>query len=161
MLATGTDLSSRYLSPNDQPEARRLFYLLSDIQTSFLGITSTGVFLHFLSSEPFPENLFSETDRAMCRVHFRYLDNDQDFCDAVFWLEFSRDQRRRRFYFTPPRSLNEAALFGRESVLNEKEHLFHELKVNINIRGLNRNLVLRIDREWLDVLRHEYGIDQF
>ena len=69
-------------------------------------------------------------------------------------MEISGDNRRRRFYFTPPESLDFASVFGNEIVLNEKERIFRTLNVNINLNGISRNLTLHLDQDWLDAIRH-------
>lgn len=66
----------------------------------------------------------------------------------------SEDEQRRRFYFTPPESLNEASLFSKQIVLNEKERIFRFLNVNIKLNGIYRNLLLRIDNDWLNAVRN-------
>ena len=70
-------------------------------------------------------------------------------------MEISGDEHRRRFYFTPPESLNYAAVFGNEIVLNEKERLFRTLNINIQLNGISRNLLLHLDQDWLNVIREE------
>ncbi|HHY0528144.1 TPA: hypothetical protein ACVU4L_004885, partial [Vibrio parahaemolyticus] len=67
-----------------------------------------------------------------------------------FWLQFSRDERRRRFYFTPPENLDMAAFWGGRRVLDEKERMFRELTLIRRIAGIKRTLTLQLDREWFD-----------
>ena len=124
--------------------------MLVRIRTSFIATTATGVFLHFVGEDQFPEELFRETDMGQCCVYYE-LD---DYGNRYFWMEFNSDIERRRFYFTPPESLEQAVLYGREVVINEKERLFQELSVNIVLNGISRNLTLRIDRDWLDIIRY-------
>lgn len=123
---------------------------LVEIHSSFIATTATGVFLHFVGNEIFPEELFRESDNGNCRVYYNQNDNGIKY----FWLEISGDNRRRRFYFTPPESLDVASIYGGEFVLNEKERLFRVLNINIRLNGITRNLTLHLDRDWLDVARN-------
>ncbi len=129
----------------------RLHEQLVKIRASFIATTATGVFLHFVGDSYFPANLFEETDEGQCQV---YYDID-DFGTRYFWMEISGDTEHRKFYFTPPESLDYAAIYGNEIVLNEKEVIFRELNVNIQLEGKARNLKLRIDTDWLDAIRNE------
>ncbi len=124
---------------------------LVEINTSFIATTATGVFLHFIGEDPFPEELFYGTDAGRCRVFYNtYLGN------RIFWLEISNDRRRRRFYFTPPESLDYAAVFGRKAVLNEKERLFGTLNVSVILDGISRNLTLYLDENWMNAKYAEW-----
>ena len=72
-------------------------------------------------------SLFVESDEGKCHVYY-----ERDFNERLnFWLEIVRDNNHSKFYFTPPKSLGRAALFGAREVLNEKEALFAKLNVNI------------------------------
>jgi len=121
---------------------------LSSIQSSFLGTTKTGVFMHFIGEEPFPDELFTESDDGICRVYYEI----NNFKRRYFYITIHDDFRDRKFYFTPPESLDKAALFGKSTILQEKEELFGEVNININLRGINRNLTLRIDTDWIKSL---------
>lgn len=103
-----------------------------------------------LGNDPFPNDLFAQTDEGRCRVCYNY----DNFGNRYFWLELAGDEHRRRFYFSPPESLDHAAVFGSEVVLNEKERVFRVLKVNIQINGISRRLLLRLDEGWLEAARH-------
>ena len=93
--------------------------------------------------------LFQENDEGRCRVYYDY-----DYSrNRYFWMEISGDDLKRRFYFTPPESLDYAAVFGKDNVINEKESLFHTLNVNIMINGITRSLVLHLDEDWLNAIR--------
>ncbi len=119
------------------------------IRSSFIATTATGVFLHFVGEDDFPEEFFRTTDEGRCRVFYNY----GNFGNRNFWLELADDPERRRFYFTPPEALDRNALFGRENVLNEKERLFCTLHVQIVLSGISRNLTLHLDEDWVDAIR--------
>jgi len=121
------------------------------IKSSFIATTATGVFIHFVGDSDFPHRLFQESDEGRCRVFF----NIDDWGNRFFWIEISGDDLRRRFYFTPPESLDYASVFGKETALNEKERLFHTLIININLNGISRIILLHLDQDWLDVIRDE------
>lgn len=129
---------------------QRLYEQLQSIRTSFIGTSATGVFIHFVGSEHFPEELFKNSDENRCRV---YYDID-DFGRRYFWLEIACDPQRRRFYFTPPESLDEASVYGGEIVLNEKQRIFKVLNVSLKIDDISRNLILHIDEDWLHAVRN-------
>lgn len=123
---------------------------LVSIRSSFIATTATGVFLHFVGETDFPDELFQYSDEGRCRIYYD-IDN---FRNRYFWMEITGDDLRRRFYFTPPESLDFASVFGNEIVLNEKERIFRTLNVNINLNGISRSLTLHLDQDWLDAIRH-------
>lgn len=129
----------------------RIRHLLDDIQSSFIATTATGVFLHFVGESEFPDELFQYSDEGRCRVYYD-IDNSRN---RYFWMEISGDDLRRRFYFTPPESLDYAAVFGNDIVLNEKERLFRTLNVNIMLNGISRSLTLHLDEDWINAIRCE------
>lgn len=128
----------------------RIRQALLNIRSSFIATTATGVFIHFVGSSDFPYDLFQENDEGRCRVYYDY----DNFRNKYFWLEISGDNQRRRFYFTPPESLDLASVFGDEIVLNEKERLFRTLSVNIKLNGISRSLTLHLDELWINAIRH-------
>jgi hypothetical protein len=128
---------------------------LGTIRTSFIATTATGVFLHFLSKHRFPEELFENHDDARCRVFYETQTISNEDNRRNYYLTFTNDPVERRFYFSPPKSLNQASVHGGEVVLNEKERLFRFLKVNIMLRGIARNLIFELDRDWMDAVRNE------
>lgn len=97
----------------------------------------------------FSNELFQHSDEGICRVYYDVNDLGKRF----FWMEIRDDIHRKRFYFTPPESLDYAAVFGKDNVINEKESLFHTLNVNIMINGITRSLVLHLDEDWLNAIR--------
>lgn len=120
-----------------------------EIKSSFIATTATGVFIHFIGESDFPGELFQNSDRGTCRIYYNY-DNSRH---QYFWMEISGDASRRRFYFTPPESLDRASVFGGRFVLNEKERIFQQLNININIDNILRALTLELDQDWLDAIK--------
>lgn len=145
-----SDEFNPYLSDGVNDIIHDIYISIYNIRTSFFATTASGVFIHFVSESPFPEELFTNDDTGYCRVFYDY----DRFRNRFFWLEISGDLQRRRFYFTPPESLDEATLFGNQLVLNEKERIFRFLSVSIRLDGINRNLLLRIDNDWLNAVRN-------
>lgn len=138
-----------YLANGYEEIIERIRQNLEEIRASFIATTATGVFLHFVGNAPFPENLFELSDEGRCRVYFDY----DNFGNRFFWLELAEDEQRRRFYFSPPESLDHAAVFGSEIVLNEKARTFRILNVNLQMNGISRSLILHLDEGWLDAVR--------
>ena len=87
---------------------------------SFIATTATGVFLHFTGNDPFPNDLFAQTDEGRCRVCYNY----DNFGNRYFWLELAGDEHRRRFYFSPPESLDHAAVLEVKLSLTKKNEYF-------------------------------------
>lgn len=85
------------------------------IRSNFVASSSGGALLHFVGSDSFPDELFSNTDTQLCRVFYENTPSGRRF-----HLVFADDHHRRRFYFSPPVSLAQAAFFGGHDVLNEK-----------------------------------------
>ena len=123
---------------------------LVSIRSSFIATTATGVFLHFVGETDFPDELFQYSDEGRCRIYYD-IDN---FRNRYFWMEITGDDLRRRFYFTPPESLDFASVFGNEIVLNEKERIFRSLNTSINLNGISRSLTLHLDQDWLNAIRN-------
>lgn len=140
-----------YLADGYSDIIDRIRQSLVNIRSSFIATTATGVFLHFVGDSDFPDELFQETDEGRCLIYYAI----DDFKNRYFWMEISGDDCRRRFYFTPPESLDFASAFGNEIVLNEKERLFRTLSVNIELNGISRSLTLHLDQDWLDAIRLE------
>ncbi len=138
-----------YMADGCENIIEHIQHAIGAISSSFIATTATGVFLHFVGSEPFPDEPFEFSDEGRCRV---YYSND-NFRHRFFWLELAEDEQRRRFYFTSPSSLDHAAVFGSEIVLNEKERVFQALSVNIQINGISRSLTLHLDEGWLNAIR--------
>ncbi len=129
----------------------RIMQSFMEIKTSFLATSKNGVFFHFVGNSEFPEELFHEDDQGRCRVFYK----TDDFGNRYFWLEITGDDLGRRFYFTPPESLEIAAVFGREKILHEKAGLFQQLSVQIPLKGIARTLTLCLDQTWFDDIRNE------
>lgn len=118
---------------------------LKVIKSSFIANSSAGIFLHFLSEDKFPEELFETTDIQRCKVHFNK--------NGGYWLTFSCDPEKGKHYFTPPKSLKIAAFYGGSSILEEKEKIFKTLKISKKIKGMDRNLTLELDTTWLNAIK--------
>jgi len=100
--------------------------------------------------DKFPDELFLEEDEGHCRV---YYDIDSRTDSRYFWVEFANSYRHsvpRKFYFSPPESLDDAAVFGGKRVLQEKREHFRKIYMAVNIKGVARNLVITMDNNWLD-----------
>ena len=115
------------------------------ICSSFVATTSGGAFLHFVGEQQFPESLFNNTDFQSTRV-FYFKENSQRF----FYLEFSEDPQRRKYYFNPPMALDQAAFYGPRQVIEQKRQIFKSIHITRQISGLSRNLVLELDQGWLE-----------
>lgn len=135
--------AERFLGMEAAGDLEQLVTALWALKTSFLASTDSGVLLHFLSEETFPEELFSELDTAVCRVH--YVREDME---SQFYLEFAGDGKKRRFYFAPPESLHGAALYGNEAADGRTEAKV--LHTQVMIKGLRRSLDIRMDQDWLE-----------
>lgn len=88
--------------------------------------------------------MFYHTDNGYCRVYY----HTDRYGNKSFWMTIRDDEEERRFYFSPTDSLSEAAVYGREIVLGEKEQIFKRLSINIEIRNVARILILEFDNAW-------------
>ena len=138
--------AERFLVMEAAGELERLVEALWSLKTSFLASTDSGVLLHVLSEESFPEELFEEMDTAVCRAHYV-----RDDMESQFYLQFAGDERKRRFYFTPPESLQGEALYGRAVTDGDKEGKI--LHTQVMIKGLRRSLDIQLDQDWLEAQR--------
>lgn len=142
--------SARFFADGYMAVIENIRLTLAQIATSFIATTATGVFIHFVGDSYFPEEVFRESDEGHCRVYYNYDESENRY----FWLEISGDEEKRKFYFTPPETLDQASIFGKETVLNEKERLFRVLNVNIKLNGISRSLTLHLDGDWLTAIRN-------
>ena len=78
---------------------------MNRIHSSFVASTSAGFFLHFIGYDIFPSELFEHTDQQTCEVYF----SDRNNNSRMYWIVFTGDRMKRKFFFTPPESLEEAA----------------------------------------------------
>lgn len=124
---------------------RQLMSGLQAIRSSFVGTTSGGAFLHFIGDSEFPEDLFFDTDTQPTRVYY-FQNRNRRF----FFLEFARDRQRRRYYFNPPLALAQAAFYSQKEAIYQKSIIFSSVHVTRNIAGLSRNLMLKLDQDWLN-----------
>jgi len=123
---------------------------LNGIKASFIGTTSTGILLHFLGKDKFPEELFAETDTQACQVFY----DEPTYAGIPMWFEFSNDEARpkRRFYFDVPPGL-ETAIRKDGDVIGEKQKHFANVAIYKKVSGLMRLLTLQIDLDWVDRIR--------
>ena len=121
------------------------------IRSTFIATTSGGVLLHFVSDSEFPDAIFSQSDTQMCRVNY-YLEDGQRY----FYLTFSDDDRRGKFYFNPPMSLDMAAYYGQREAIGVKRQIFKSIHATRRIGGLSRNLILKLDTDWLDAIEQRF-----
>jgi hypothetical protein len=141
---------SKYeLSSEQETLTRELFAELTKVRASFMGTTSSGVFLHFIGNEDFPDKLFSQTDIQPCRIFFM---QELKTSEIGMWLEFSEDMRKRRYYFDVPPGLEDAIRKNR-GILTAKEHNLASITVIRRIMGITRSLVIQLDMNWLDELK--------
>lgn len=125
--------------------------LINRINTSFIATTSGGSFIHFVGRPSFPSDLFLESDEQSTVVFIKRT----TFGDA-FFLMFENDPSERKFYFTPPASLQQAVYYGTKGdILNQKEEYFKTLHATLKINGITRNLIFRLSTDWLEAQRYE------
>lgn len=125
--------------------------LISCIKSNFVVTTSGGIFIHFIGESVFPNEIFEETDEQKVQVFVKQT----QFGDA-YYLIFENDSTKREFYFTPPLSLKQAVYYGnRNDILDQKEELFRSLHTTITINGITRNLIFKLDTDWLDAQRND------
>lgn len=151
-----TDLLNAFIRRFNIPEGlnnalQDLKVAIRVIRCNFIANTSGGALIHFVSENNFPDELFLNRDIQNVRVYYETLPNNS----RRFWMIFTEDDRRRRFYFSPPESLSEAAFWGGETVLNEKERYFRTLHISIRVENVSRNLTLVLDTDWINRARRE------
>lgn len=134
---------------------RNVMNLLSEylggIKSSFFGITETNYYIHFVGKQPFPSELFRNTDLGICQVYY-------EEGNSYYYIHFSGDSEGdRKFYFTAPTGMMEVIFKRPERVLEEKERHFNSVSVCISLEGVQRNLELKIDSQWLNELAEQNG----
>lgn len=114
---------------------------LQAVGSSFFASTDTGVLLHFLGAEAFPSELFGQRDEARVRVSYERVSNENQY-----YLVFSETEENSRFYFSPPRALDKAALYGTSKTPENGM----PLRISMKIKGVQRSLTIRMEQDWLD-----------
>lgn len=114
------------------------------VESSFFGTTDTGVLIHFLGKEPFPAGLFGQRDEAAARVRYERVGNENRY-----FLTFCDAEREGRFYFSPPRAIGKAALYGSL----QTPEAGRPLRLSMKIKGVQRSLTIRMEQDWLDADR--------
>lgn len=120
------------------------FYLNADhllnIRTSIIGTTSTGLTIHFLSNDIFPEYLFENTDFVYCRV--RSTDSLEGW-----YLEIGESETK--FYFSLPEIIKseyfdkgDARFYPRKGIELDSISFYR------TINGKIRLLEFRFDHDW-------------
>jgi hypothetical protein len=125
-----------------------LSVMLRGVKSSFFGVTGTNYFIHFISNDEFPRQLFLETDERECRIYY-----EED--GALFFLRImeNNDPHNAKFHFSAPKPILEEIFYGGSAILDEKGRHFSVIKISIAIDGINRNLVLKLDNKWIDDLK--------
>jgi hypothetical protein len=121
---------------------------LYEVKSSFVASTSGGAFIHFLGKDGFPDELFEKTDEQLCRVHYNIENNMK-----IYNISFCEDDQNRKFYFSPPLALNDEAFRCEKKMANLKEGLLKTINATVTIGGVSRNLVFKLDSDWLDSIR--------
>ena len=125
---------------------------IAAIKSVFLGTTNEGIILQFFSESVFPDFLFIDQDEQLCEVYYEgngyYLS---------FYMCFSRDEQRTRFYFIPPISLMSSVPQGQNEVLLQKERHFAEVSILKRIEGKKRIITLKLNEAWADGVRRIYA----
>lgn len=128
-----------------------------EVKTNFFGLTSTGVLLHFLGTEEFPENLFEKSDEQRCKIHIKRkestVEKNGSDSEILMSLQFSEDVKKREFFFDVPPGL-ETVIENSRDVLSEKEAIFESISILIKIGNILRALNIEIDKNWLKELKN-------
>lgn len=122
---------------------------LEQIRTSFFALTAAGIMVHFLGHEEFPAELFERTDTALCRVGLEASGTERSY-----YLQLQEDEKKRRFYFSPPEGFQEQALYGWERKQEEggRERILY---ASMRINGMERSLRLIMEQDWWSALAFE------
>lgn len=134
------------LAAETVPLMERMAGELEQIHTSFFASTITGVMMHFLGAEAFPEELFAETDTASCQVRMEL----SGARIRAYYLQFDGDTQRRKYYFSPPEGFSGRALYGEEQKKGEERDRI--LYVTTEIAGMRRSLRLVMNPDWRSAL---------
>lgn len=138
------------LLPETVPLMEGMVKELEKIRTSFFASTAAGIMIHFLGSEEFPAELFETSDTAVCRVGL-----EASGAERSYYLQLRADEKKRRFYFSPPEGFQEQALYGWEKKKGDsggERVLFASMKIG----GMERSLRLIMDPDWWSAL--EFGM---
>lgn len=130
------------LQPETVPLMEELAEETEKIRASFFAAAASGVMIHFLGEEEFPEELFADTDTAVCQVGAEPLEDGE----RGYYLWFEQDEKKRRFYFSPPEGFSAQALYGWDGKKDGKRE--RVLFAGVRVKGMERNLRLVLDTDW-------------
>ena len=119
------------------------------VKTSIIGTTTTGLIIHFLSFDDFPDNLFREKDYAYCQYHGSNNGN--------VW-EMTIKNSDSKFYFSMPEIiLKESFVKDGNTIFPNKEQEFEIISFMREIDGKQRNLEFRFDSDWFRHLTNHHN----
>ena len=118
------------------------------INTLLFATNDKGALINLVSKDKFPDELFSKTNEADCKIYF---DNDSsgNNNERVFYIVFNGDDEKRKFYF----QANEALMrkdfpeLPLDARLSEKIKFISELSIIKEIKGLARIIKLKVNFE--------------
>ncbi|MDO5408598.1 MAG: hypothetical protein Q4F28_14920 [Eubacteriales bacterium] len=140
------ELVERYeLAVESRELFEHLYGAVCAIRSSIMATTNTGMVFHFLGNEEFPEELFAGTDVAVGHIYYQNLKEENQI---AYYLELEKDQRHRRFYFTPPEGLSEQAVYGLGAPGDESQRdTGREIHMTLTLGGIQRNLTVMLDTD--------------
>ena len=117
------------------------------IKTSILGTTSTGLAIHLISNDSFPDELFKERDFIYCRVKST---DDYD----KWLLEFK--ESKFVLYFSMPEIIKaESFAVDGGVVYPRKQKELETIYFDRYIDGKQRRLEFRFDNEWFQTIANK------
>jgi len=128
---------------------KRILSELNNIQGSYYGMLQGKYPMHLLSNTELPNAPFRESDEILCRIHHRsnntwsfvprqYEEGDPNFFELQFDLPEEIANILQGIWDNP------------EAVANVKRERFSFLNIAGKIGGIQRQIRLRLDEEWLD-----------
>ena len=134
-LISGKDFNDYSLLPmNDyQP------FFESEIKTSIIGTTASGLTINFISYEDFPDELFAEKDEAYCRIHSE---------DGERWYLTVNDSEVRFGFSMPEIVKSDFFDFDGIRIYPKKAFVFETINFQRTIKGCQRSLTFKFDNEW-------------
>ncbi|WP_148785436.1 hypothetical protein [Campylobacter concisus] len=125
-----------------------LHNVIPQINTFLFATNDKGALINLISKDEFPDELFSETNEAKCKIYF---DNDSSDSnnERVFYIVLNKDNMKRKFYFQANETLM-SKIFPRLSLeirRYEKMKFISKLSIVKEIKKLTRIIELTVNFE--------------
>ncbi len=126
---------------------------VSRFPTFLFGTTEYGKLINLISYDDFPDELFTETDEATCKILYYEHENEgeerlaEDDVLRTFFIQMDDDTQNREFYFQGNKTMMGEGFdeLPERDRTNSKLNFIKELSIIKEINGLTRIIKLKVE----------------